>query len=148
MYGILVLLFASQAFAYIVNGSMGREPNSNRGQCLSAKALSVEEAANILKRGRIHVSENVSDGELIAVATGIQQIESLSGGLFIGSSGARFEFTDDDGVWHQATEGIMVNREWSTETGMNSRNVGMLVHELGHYVGNNLSSSNPATYEA
>lgn len=148
----VAIFFSGVGYTYIVPGSMGRDAESSQGQCiqmkdvLSQKKIDVALARMILQRNQVKTTSNVTHLELIALARGINKIEELHGKPFPGIAGVNFIYTSSDSVWNQSSGPIKVNRNWSTDTGMHSRNVGMLMHELGHYVGNNKNPENPAAY--
>ena len=145
---ILAVSLALSANAYIVDGSMGRDDDSSSGQCLAVAKPSFDEAAQLLIAQNIRLSSNAAADEIVALGWGIKQILSLApNGKFAGIVGSRFHYSESDGVWNQSSGPIKVNRAWGTWAGMNSRNIAMLIHELGHYVGNNTSSANLTSYE-
>lgn len=147
-----LFLVAELARAYIIAGSMGRDPQSSHGQCLPKKDLKTGRridagsARVILQRNGVTTTSNIASDELIALAVGIQRVEELHGRPFAGVKGAHFIYTESARVWNQTSGPIRINRRWSNNTGMNTENVGMLMHELGHYVGNNKSPLNSASY--
>ena len=147
LIGALVLLaiYPIQA-KEIVHGSMGQDEIAKMGQCLPFEKVTAEEAKDILANQKIKVSANITKAELSALGTGIKQIQNLYGGQFPGVQGANFKYANEATNWNQSSGPIKVNRYWANDRGMNSSNIAMLIHELGHYVGNNSREGNPATY--
>lgn len=149
---ITLATVSNTVLAYVVAGSMGRDPVSSQGQCLkktdskTGKAIGGLVARQILKRNSITTTANASEGELVALAIGVHRIEELHGKPFEGTKGAHYIYTQASRVWNQHAGPIHVNRNWSKHTGMHSENIGMLMHELGHYVGNNKNPLNTASY--
>jgi hypothetical protein len=149
---VLAAGLCQPASAYVVAGSMGRDPVSSEGQCLtkleqrSGKRIDIHIAREILKRNSVTTTANATKKEIIALAIGIQRVEQLHGKAFPGVQGVHYIYTQASRVWNQHAGPIHVNRNWSIDTGMNSENIGMLIHELGHYVGNNKNPLNTASY--
>lgn len=140
------LLANATAQAYVVNGSMGRDPNASMGQCLPIAKPSVSEAKDLIQFSKLNVSENARDEELVALAWGLKQAISLRDKKPLqGMIGAKIVYTDEGGVWNESKGYVEVNRKWNTQ-GMNSQNIGMLFHELAHYLGNNRREDNMSSY--
>lgn len=129
------LLILSILFGFIPNSfaanyhTLKREAKAATGACL-APVNDVQEAKEILERNRIRVSPKANSTQIISIAVGVQQIELLAGGPAEFIAGAFFKFPKRLPYSRQTTYAI--------EMGANhiDGNVGHVMHELGHYVGN------------
>jgi len=121
-------VFSSISLADVLH-SLKREAKAATGACL-APVRSIQEAKEILKRNRIKVGKKANHKQIISLAVGLQQIELLAGGPAEIVAGAFFKFPKRLPYSRQTPMAI--------EMGANhvDGNVGHLMHELGHYVGN------------
>ncbi len=144
-FSLFVGLFANFANAqYVVPNSMGHHKESREGQCLpsSVKSLKSKDFEALLKKNKINFT-NATEQEKVAVAKGIAQIENLFGKEFPGIFNAHFKYFNNNGVWNQNNGPIHVYRGWHHDS---KSNTNMLIHELGHHVGNNKNPNNPLNY--
>lgn len=110
--------------------SMKRDAQTAAGQCL-APVTTVGDAKRILVRNGVQVGRETNDKQLVSLAMGIQQLELLSGGKAKYVSGSTFRFLKNSRYSAQRPNGIYMGA--NHEDG----NVAHLMHELGHFVGNN-----------
>lgn len=122
---------ASPAFAL----SVKHEPKAAKG-CVPLVGL--EDARAAMKRFNL-AAVNAQPEEIRALGTGLFWVEKLAGNkpLRYAKSDDRpysFRFIDARGSSRQTGGGIIISRNGKRQNG---RNVAQLVHELGHFVGNN-----------
>ncbi len=128
---ILVVAFSISAKAESVKA----DPLAAQG-CMPK--VSVEMAQTAMKRFNLH-QMNARPSEIQTLGTALVWIEKLNGGRPIEravgtESGYAFNFRDGVGSSRQKLGEIQVTRNGAKRNG---NNVAQLVHELGHYVGNN-----------
>nr|WP_295905845.1 hypothetical protein [uncultured Bdellovibrio sp.] len=87
----------------------------------------------ILRRNGIKYSGNPSEQEVAALAKGIAQVENLLGDPLPIPWRQNYNFITATGKWNQGATSINVRRPKGSPKGTN---VGRMMHELGHKVGN------------
>ena len=123
---------ASNTFA----ASVKNDPKAKKG-CVPL--VTVEKAREVMKRFNLG-AVNATQEEVRALGTGLFWVEKLSDNkpLRYAKSDSRngypFRFISAHGVSRQTGGGIIISRNGARQNG---RNVAQLVHELGHFVGNN-----------
>lgn len=124
----IFLAYSSSSLAEILH-TLKREIKAATGACL-APVKDIHEAKEILKRNRIRVGKKANHKQIISIAVGVQQIELLAGGPPDFIAGAYFKFPKRLPYSRQTPIAI--------EMGANHMdgNIGHVMHELGHYVGN------------
>lgn len=135
---------ARQANQYLDEGSRSPEvsgdiapsifyyPVAAGGACIDR---SNEDALKVLKRNGISTRGRPTSKELEALATGIAQVENLLGRPLPKSWRTPYNYINSPSsyTWNQATSAINVRRPKGSASG---QNVGGLMHELGHKIGN------------
>ncbi|UOF02096.1 hypothetical protein [Bdellovibrio reynosensis] len=101
-----------------------------KGSCLPEHGSNPSE---ILRRNGIKYLGNPSRDEVAALAKGVAQVENLLGDPLPRPWRQNFNFIDASGSWNQGPTTINVRRPKGSPKGTN---VGRLMHELGHRVGN------------
>ncbi|XGC82404.1 hypothetical protein ACES2L_07935 [Bdellovibrio bacteriovorus] len=89
--------------------------------------------AEVLRRNGIKYLGNASSAEVEALAKGVAQVENLLGDPLPRPWRQNFNFINASGSWNQGPTTINVRRPKGSPKGTN---VGRLMHELGHRVGN------------
>lgn len=125
------LTFSARANAVSVKA----DPLAAQG-CMSKVSVEVAEAA--MKRFNLH-QLNARPSEVQTLGTALVYIEKLNGGRPIeralgSESGYAFNFQNGTGNSRQETGQVHITRNGAKHNG---NNVAQLVHELGHYIGNN-----------
>lgn len=110
--------------------TMYRYPIAAGGVCMPEPDGS---AASVLRRNGISYQGRPSSGELEALAKGIGQIENLLGKPLPAGWRTTYNYINASGKWNQGASAINVRRSPGSCKG---ENVGRLMHELGHKVGN------------
>lgn len=110
--------------------SMKKDAQTSAGQCL-ATVKNVGDAKRILVRNGIQVGKETNDRQLVSLAMGIQQIELLYGGPSPYVRGATFRFLKNSSYSAQRPGAIYMGANHQ------DGNVNHLMHELGHFAGNN-----------
>ncbi|WP_374078785.1 hypothetical protein [Bdellovibrio bacteriovorus] len=110
--------------------TMYRYPVAATGSCIAAHDSTPKE---ILERNGIDYSGNPSEAEIAALAKGIAQVERLCGDPIPHPWRQDYKFIQASGKWNQGANTINVRRLKGSPKGTN---VGRMMHELGHKVGN------------
>ncbi|WP_374029886.1 hypothetical protein [Bdellovibrio bacteriovorus] len=130
----LVTLFAT--FALFSEGAFAnfytvyRYPVAAAGSCIKPHDSSPRE---ILRRNGIGYHGNPSQSEIAALAKGVGQVERLLGDPLPHPWRQNYKFIDASGKWNQGPTTINIRRPRGSAKGTN---VGRMMHELGHKVGN------------
>lgn len=133
--GSLFLLATALLVKPAFGESVKADPVAAHG-CI--EKVSLESAQAAMKRFNLH-QMNARPSEVRTLGTALVYIEKLNGGKppteAVGvEAGYRFNFRDGVGASRQTTGEIQVTRNGEKRNG---NNVAQLVHELGHYIGNN-----------
>ncbi|AZZ37198.1 hypothetical protein CIK05_10510 [Bdellovibrio sp. qaytius] len=103
--------------------------NAADGLCLPEQDSSPEE---VLHRNGIKQSGNPTPEETTALAKGLAQVENLNGSPIPQSWRLNFNYMTATGDWDQSESRLNVKRPKGSDDGTN---IGRLMHELGHKVG-------------
>lgn len=101
-----------------------------KGSCVPDHGSNPSE---VLRRNGIKYLGNPSSAEVTALAKGVAQVENLLGDPLPRPWRQNFNFINASGSWNQGPTTINVRRPKGSPKGAN---VGRLMHELGHRVGN------------
>lgn len=116
--------------------SVKAEPRAARG-CIPQ--VTKEQADAVIRRFNLR-TVNARPEEIRALGTGLFWIEKLNGNQVLRKAKSNsvnsypFRFSNGAGNSHQGADAIYITRNGSKNYG---QNVAQLIHELGHYVGNN-----------
>ena len=131
------VLISASVFATAAQAlSVKADPLAAKG-CIPK--ISKEESLTVMRRYHMH-SRGAKDMEIRTLGTALIYVEKLNGGKPLKRASAQkednYSFTFRDAIRnsHQAENEIRVNRNGKKQYG---QNVAQLVHELGHYIGNN-----------
>lgn len=127
---VATVLVSVQAFAYSVKSLAPAAKG-----CIPRVTL--EKAKEAIGKFKLQ-TKNATPQETIALGTGLHWIAALNGGEpleeAIGRNGYNYLFRTGFGSSHQAANEIVITRNGGKNYG---ENIAQLVHELGHYIGNN-----------
>lgn len=122
--------FSSEQVEAATPYTMYRYPIAATGSCVPDHDSDPKE---ILRRNGIGYSGNPSRDEVEALAKGIAQVERLFGDPMPHPWRQNYKFIQATGKWNQGPSTINIRRPKGSPKGTN---VGRMMHELGHKVGN------------
>lgn len=134
--GFLALAVVVASSVQVRADSVKHVPEAARG-CIPA--LSLPKANAAIERYNLDQS-NATKDELRALGTALHWIERLNGGeplhgaVADSNTGYTFKFRSGKGFSEQTKSEIIIRRNGEQQLG---KNVAQLVHELGHFLGNN-----------
>lgn len=124
------VVFSSEQARAATPYTMYRYPVAATGSCVPDHDSDPNE---ILRRNGIGYSGNPSQTEVEALAKGVAQVERLFGDPMPHPWRQNYKFIQATGKWNQGPSTINIRRPKGSPKGTN---VGRMMHELGHKVGN------------